>query len=85
MIHCSGIFGGKINIESTSKNIKCGNIKEKPGNLTASTPWLSRSEERRVDSSEISTYEKMYFELKNVQNVLGILLKTIIKIRNNHF
>ena len=27
----------------------------------------------------------MHFELKNVQNVLGILLKTILKIRNNRF
>ena len=30
-------------------------------------------------------YEKMHYELKNVQNVLGILLKTILKIRNNRF
>ena len=27
----------------------------------------------------------MYYELKNVQNVLGILLKTILKFRNNSF
>ena len=27
----------------------------------------------------------MHYELKNVQNVLGILLKTILKIRNNRF
>ena len=31
--------------------------------------------------SEISTYEKVRYELKNVQNVLGILLKTILKFR----
>ena len=34
---------------------------------------------------EISTYEKMNHELKNVQNILGILLKTILKFRNNRF
>ena len=33
LIHCSGIFGGKLNIESTSENIKCGNLREKSGNL----------------------------------------------------
>ena len=38
-----------------------------------------------LNCSEISTYEKMQFELKNVQNVLGILLKTFLKIRNNRF
>ena len=32
-----------------------------------------------LNCSEISTYEEMNFELKNVQNVLGILLKTILK------
>ena len=26
-------------------------------------------------------YEKMHYELKNVQNVLGLLLKTILKFR----
>ena len=26
----------------------------------------------------------MHYELKNVQNVLGILLKTILKCRNNN-
>ena len=36
-----------------------------------------------LNCSEISTCEKMHFELKNVKNVLGILLKTILKIRNN--
>ena len=30
-------------------------------------------------------YENIHFELKNVQNVLGILLKTIIKFRNSRF
>ena len=30
-------------------------------------------------------YEKMHYELKNFQNVLGMLLKTILKIRNNCF
>ena len=29
--------------------------------------------------------EKKYYELKNVQNVLGILLTTILKFRNNRF
>ena len=33
--------------------------------------------------SEISTYEKIHFELKNVQNVLDILLKKNLKTRNN--
>ena len=33
LIHCSGIFRGKINIENTSENIKCGRLKEKLGNL----------------------------------------------------
>ena len=28
---------------------------------------------------------KIHFELKNVPNVLGILLKTILKFRNSHF
>ena len=32
-----------------------------------------------LNCSEISTYKKIHFELKNVQNVLGILLKTIQK------
>ena len=27
----------------------------------------------------------MHYELKNVQNFLGTLLKTILKIRNNRF
>ena len=27
LIHCLGIFGGNINIENTSENIKCGNLK----------------------------------------------------------
>ena len=38
-----------------------------------------------LNCSEISMYEKMHFELKNIQNVPGILLKTILKIRNNCF
>ena len=29
LIHCSGTLGGKINIENTSENIKCGNIMKK--------------------------------------------------------
>ena len=32
-IHCSGIFGGKINIDNTSENIKCGHLYEKSGNF----------------------------------------------------
>ena len=28
-----GILGGKINIDNISENIKCGNLKEKSGNL----------------------------------------------------
>ena len=36
-------------------------------------------------SYELSTYEKMNNELKNVQNVLGVLLITILKLRNNCF
>ena len=27
-IHCSGILGGKINIDNTFENIKCGNLNE---------------------------------------------------------
>ena len=38
-----------------------------------------------LNCSEIDTYEDMHYELKNVQNVLGILLKNILKIRNNRF
>ena len=30
-------------------------------------------------------YEKIHFELKNGQNVLGILFKTILKIKNSRF
>ena len=41
------------------------------------------SELMSLNSSEISTYRRMHFELKNVQNVLGILLKNILKNRNN--
>ena len=33
LIHCSGIFGGEINIENTSENIKCGNLQGKSVNL----------------------------------------------------
>ena len=33
LIHCSDIFGGKINIENTSENITSGNLKKKLGNL----------------------------------------------------
>ena len=32
-IHCLGTLAGKINIDNTSENIKCGNLKEKLGNL----------------------------------------------------
>ena len=28
LIHCSGIFGGWINIGNTSENINCGNLKK---------------------------------------------------------
>ena len=38
-----------------------------------------------LNCSEISMYQRIHFELKNVQNVLGILLKTILKTRNNRF
>ena len=30
-------------------------------------------------------YKKIHLELKNVHNVRGIVLKSIIKIRNSHF
>ena len=36
-------------------------------------------------SYELSTYEKMNDELNNVQNVLWLLLITILKFRNNCF
>ena len=36
-------------------------------------------------SNEFSTYKNMNYELKNVQNVLGVLLITILKFRNNCF
>ena len=38
-----------------------------------------------IKCSEISTYEKMHYELKNFQNILGILLKTILKFGNYRF
>ena len=38
-----------------------------------------------LNCSEICTYKKIHFELNTVQNVLVILLKKIIKIRNNRF
>ena len=38
-----------------------------------------------LNCSEIITYKKIIFELKNVHNVLGILLKTILKIINSRF
>ena len=34
LINSSGIFGGKRNIGNTSKNIKCGNLKKKYGDLS---------------------------------------------------
>ena len=49
------------------------------------------SEQITLNSSELSTsyqlgtYEKMNNEPKNVQNVLGVLLITILKFRNNRF
>ena len=36
-------------------------------------------------SNEFNTYENINYELKNVQNVLGVLLITILKFRNNFF
>ena len=36
-------------------------------------------------SNEFSTYENINNELKNVRNVLGVLLITILKFRNNCF
>ena len=36
-------------------------------------------------SSELGTNEKINYELKNVQNVLGVLFIIILKFRNNHF
>ena len=36
-----------------------------------------------LNSSEISTYKKMHYELKNVQNILGVLLITVLTLRNN--
>ena len=42
------------------------------------------SELMSLNCSEISTYEKTHYILKNVQNVLGTLLKTILKFRNNN-
>ena len=43
------------------------------------------SELMSLNCSEISTHEKMNYELKNIQNVLGILLETILKTGNNRF
>ena len=43
------------------------------------------SEQMTLNSSELSTYEKMHYELKNVQNVLGVLFITILESRNNCF
>ena len=36
-------------------------------------------------SSELGTNEKINYELKNVQNVLGVLFIIILKFRNNRF
>ena len=38
-----------------------------------------------LNSSEISTYKKIHYEVKNVQNVLGVMLISILKFRNNCF
>ena len=38
-----------------------------------------------LNFSEISTYKRIHFKLKSVNNVLGILLKSIIKIRKSRF
>ena len=38
-----------------------------------------------LNCSEISMYEKTHVKLKNVLNVLGKLLKKILKIRNSRF
>ena len=43
------------------------------------------SEKMTLNSSEISTYEKIHHELKNVQNVLGVLWIAILKFNNNNF
>ena len=36
-------------------------------------------------SYELGTYKKINYEPKNVQNVLGVLLITILQFRNNRF
>ena len=36
-------------------------------------------------SYELSTYAKMNYEVKNVQNVLGVCLITILKLGNTRF
>ena len=43
------------------------------------------SELMSLKYSEISMYKRIHYELKNVQNILGILLKNILKIRINGF
>ena len=43
------------------------------------------SELMGLNCSEISTHEKTIYELKKVQNVLYILWKAFLKLRNNRF
>ena len=43
------------------------------------------SEQITLNSFELSTYKKIHYELKNVENILGVLLITILKFRNNCF
>ena len=56
----------------------------KKGRINILNAILS-SELMSLNCSVIGTYEKIHYELKNVQNFPGILLKTIQKIRNNRF
>ena len=45
LIHCSGIFGGKINIGNTPENIKYGNLKKN---------WvIYHNEEKRVTTRPV--------------------------------
>ena len=65
----------KRNEKLINKHIKCHIVKREND--------IEPSE--LITSNELSTYKKMNYELKNVQNVLGILLKTILKFSNNRF
>ena len=54
-------------------------------NATLLSEQMTLNSSELSTSCELSTYEKMNYELKNVQNILWVLLIAILKFRNNHF